>query len=88
MTQSPRTEKTLRGSATGQEPVEIQLESTESLTTRVEAQSATCSSRPGSNRSLTGGAIRRQDGSRSFPVETSFGGSTEVNPAHVSAGML
>ncbi|MFK4298786.1 hypothetical protein ABH924_003959 [Arthrobacter sp. GAS37] len=50
MTQSPSTEKTLTVLATGQEPVEIQLESTESLTIRVETRSATCtcSSRPGS----------------------------------------
>jgi hypothetical protein len=54
MTQSPRTEKTLTVSATGHEPVEIQLESTESLTIRVETQSATCTcscsstNRPGS----------------------------------------
>jgi hypothetical protein len=51
MTQSPSTEKTLTVSATGHEPVEIQLESSRSLTLRVEVQGATCTcssaNRPG-----------------------------------------
>jgi hypothetical protein len=40
MTQSTLTEKTLTVSATGHEPVEIQLQGTEPLTIRVEIQGA------------------------------------------------
>ena len=46
MTQFPLAEKTVTVSVTGQEPVEIKLDGTESFTLRVEMQGANCTYSP------------------------------------------